>query len=136
VIASALAEHGLPFEPEGRDADVRYFGARAHHDDFVAEIAGRIVGVASVGPHGDEGVAWVSKVFVAKDARGRGLGRGLLRACHEAARARGYTRVGLRTRTIFREALGLYAAEGYEPREGQEALVGPGDVVLFRDLTR
>jgi len=135
VIAAALAEHGITFEPAGRDADVALFGARDDHDDLVAEDAhGEVVGVASVGPQGDPGVAWVSKVFVARTARGRGLGRALLEAAHDAARARGYREVGLRTRVVFREAVALYESAGYARQEPSPALVGAGDLVYRRRL--
>ena len=138
IIAEALAEYGLPFEPEpeGRDADVATFGAKPDHDDLVAvdsDSPGRVLGVASVGPQGAEGLAWISKVFVAKDARRRGVGRALLEALHDAARARGFRDVGLRTRVIFREAIALYEALGYVKRE-DPAAIAPGDVVYYREL--
>ncbi|HSO34904.1 MAG TPA: GNAT family N-acetyltransferase [Labilithrix sp.] len=133
IIGDALAEYGLPFEPEGRDADVATFGAKADHDDIVAEDEGRVLGVASVGPQGAAGMAWVSKVFVAKDARRRGVGRALLEEVHDAARARGYRGVGLRTRVIFVEAIALYEAFGYVRRDDPAALA-PGDVVYYRAL--
>jgi putative acetyltransferase len=134
IIEGALADYGLPFEPDGRDADVRRFGARADNDDFVGVLDGVPAGIASVGPHGDEGVAWISKVFVAKAARKQGLGRALLMATHDAARARGFSRVGLRTRRLFREAIALYESEGYTPANGDPAVFDPGDVVYFRLL--
>jgi len=131
IIAGALAEYGLPFDPGGRDADVATFGAKTDHDDFVAlDDDQQVIGVASVGPQGDEGVAWISKVFVSKDARRRGAGRALLAAAHEAARARGFTRVGLRTRVIFVEAIALYESLGYTRREAPTAgVLEVGDVV-------
>lgn len=137
IIAAALAEYSLPFEPEGRDADVAAFGAKEDAWDVIAEIDGVVVGIVSVaaqdGP--GAGVAWVSKLFVAKDARGRGVGRALLRAAHEHARAAGFDGVGLRTRRIFRQALALYAAEGYERRDaGDPRVLEGGDVVLYRAL--
>lgn len=134
IIAAALADYGLPFEPDGRDADVRSFGGRDDHADFIAELGGAPVGVASVGPHGDPGVAWISKVFVLREARRHGLGRALLHAAHAAARDRGYTRVGLRTRVVFREAIALYEAEGYRATTADELVLETGDVVYFRDL--
>ena len=135
IIESALAEHGLPFEPEGRDADVATFGDKAEHDDLVAvdERTGAALGVASVGPQGDAGLAWISKVFVAKEARRRGVARALLERAHAAARARGFQRVALRTRVIFREAIALYESLGYERRD-ESAASSPGDVVYFREL--
>jgi putative acetyltransferase len=134
IIGGALADYRLPFEPDGRDADVRWFGARADHDDLIAEEDGHPVGVASVGPHGDEGVAWVSKVFVARSARGRGIGRALLRAVHEAARTRGYRRIGLRTRVVFRQAIALYESEGYKSVASDAAVLDAGDIVYLREL--
>lgn len=134
IIAEALAEYGLRFEPEGRDADVATFGSRAEQDDLVAVDAasGRAIGVASVGPQGEEGVAWVSKVFVASGARRRGAGRALMNALHEAARARGYREIGLRTRVVFREAIALYEALGYARRDEPSALLESGDLVYYR----
>jgi putative acetyltransferase len=133
IIASALAEHELPFEPEGRDADVATFGAKDDVRDLVAEIDGVVVGVVSVGAQDTPGVAWVSKLFVEKSARGNGIGRALLSAAHDAARTAGFHTVGLRTRRIFTEALGLYAAEGYRPREDPR-VIEEGDVVMYRSL--
>lgn len=134
IIAAALADYGLPYDPDGRDADVATFGSRAEHDDLVAADAasGRAIGVASIGPQGEEGVAWVSKVFVAKDARRRGAGRALMNALHEAARARGYREIGLRTRVVFREAIALYEAHGYARRDDPSAVLESGDVVYYR----
>lgn len=140
IIAGALAEYGLPFEPAGRDADVATFGAKEEHDDLVAEdveeiaaASPRIIGIASVGPQGTDGLAWISKVFVSGDARRRGAGRALLEAAHEAARARGFREVGLRTRVIFVEAIALYESVGYARRD-DPAVLEVGDVVYYRAL--
>jgi GNAT superfamily N-acetyltransferase len=135
IICVALAAYQLPFEPDGRDADVKLFGRRVEHDDLVAEIDGSPVGVASVGPHGDAGVAWVSKVFVHVSARRKGVGRALLHRVHDAARARGYQRIGLRTRVIFKEAIALYESEGYSAAPTSPTIpLETGDVVYFRQL--
>ncbi len=131
IITAALAEHGIAFDREGRDADIVHFGGRADHDDFVAEDDRRAVGVVSVGPHGDAGVAWISKLFVAREARRRGVGRALMDAAHDAARARGYTSVALRTYVVFASAMRLYESLGYVRREMHSA----DDVVYARTLT-
>lgn len=134
IIGGALAEYGLPFEPEGRDADVATFGARPDHDDMVAEDDGLVLGVASVGPQGAPERAWVSKVFVAKEARRRGAGRALMEHVHDAARARGYAEIGLRTRVLFVEAIALYESFGYARRDADLAVITEGDVVYYRAL--
>ncbi len=133
IIAAALADHALSFEPEGRDADVATFGARSDVFDAVAERGATVVGVVSVAAHEVPGVAWISKLFVSRDARRAGLGRALLRSAQDEARARGFHTVGLRTRRIFREALALYASEGYATREDPR-VIEPGDLVLYRPL--
>jgi putative acetyltransferase len=131
IIAGALGEYGLPFEPEGRDADVASFGARPDHDDLVAEREdGTAIGVVSVGPQGALGVAWISKLFVAREGRRLGVGRALLERAHDAARARGYASVGLRTRVVFREAVALYETAGYT----RGAAAADEDLVYFRPL--
>jgi putative acetyltransferase len=134
IIAEALAEYGLPFDPDGRDADVATFGSKPEQDDVVAlDVAsGGAVGVASLGPQGEPGVGWISKVFVARSARRRGAGRSLMRALHDAARDRGYREIGLRTRVVFREAIALYEAEGYARRDDASAVLESGDVVYYR----
>ncbi|MDB4940517.1 MAG: hypothetical protein JWP97_51 [Labilithrix sp.] len=136
IIGEALAEHALPFEPEpgGRDDDVALFGARADHDDVVVEADGQPVGVASVGPQGAPGVAWVSKVFVARSARRQGAGRALMGWVEAAARTRGYREIGLRTRLVFREAIAMYESLGFARREQPDALREQGDVVYHRIL--
>lgn len=134
VIESALADYGIRFDPDGRDADVKTFGEKPDVDDVVAEIDGAVVGVGSVGPHGEEGVAWISKVFVLRSARGRGLGRGLCDALHDAARARGYREVRLRTRVVFREAIALYESLGYVRTSEGARVLESGDAVYARLL--
>lgn len=133
IIAAALAEHSLPFEPEGRDADVAAFGGRPDDYDAVAERGGIVTGVISMAAHDAPGVAWISKLFVAKDARRAGIGRALLRAAQDEARARGFHTVGLRTRRIFREAVALYESEGYVARQDPRT-IDVGDIVLYRAL--
>lgn len=134
IVGDALAEYGLPFEPEGRDADMATFGSKPEQDDFVVADGSEVIGVASVGPQGADGVAWISKVFVSKRARRRGAGRQLLAALHEAALARGFHEVGLRTRGVFLEAIALYEAHGYTRRDDPARVLTSGDVVYYRAL--
>ncbi len=113
-VFSTLRSYGIEPDPEGLDADVIAFGSGIDRTvaEFVAEVAGHAVGSVALSPRGAE-VAWLSKLFVDAAYRGHGLGRALLARAVEEARARGYQRIDLETRTIFTEAVHLYEATGW-----------------------
>jgi putative acetyltransferase len=123
-VFATLRSYGIEPDPEGLDADVVAFGTAGDGPvaEFVAELDGKAVGSVALSPRGGghgsnaetyEGVAWLSKLFVDAAYRGLGLGRRLLARAVEEARVRGYDRIDLETRTIFREAVHLYEATGW-----------------------
>lgn len=57
----------------------------------------------------------LTRVFVAAEARGRGIARALLAAAEDEAAARGHRSVVLDVRADLVEAQALYRACGYEP---------------------
>lgn len=73
---------------------------------------GTVVGCAGVRLLSPK-VAELKRVWVRPDARGRGLGAGLLAAAEEAAAGLGATTVRLDTRSDLTEARRLYARHGY-----------------------
>lgn len=79
---------------------------------FVASEAGVPVGCAGARYLDDE-TAELTRVFVAADARGLGLGASLVGAVEDAARRSGRTTIRLDTRTDLVEARALYAKLGY-----------------------
>jgi putative acetyltransferase len=60
------------------------------------------------------GHAEMKRLFVRGEARGVGLGRRLLNALEDAARAHGIERISLETGVKQGEAIGLYRACGYQ----------------------
>src|SRR5262245_15086344 len=62
----------------------------------------------------EPGVGEIKRMFVAPEARGRGLGRALLRSLEEAARGLRMTRIVLDTAAPLLAAAELYRAEGYQ----------------------
>lgn len=63
----------------------------------------------------DETTAEIRRMYVAPQARGRGLGRLVLTALEDEARALGYAFVRLETGSAQPEAIRLYASSGFEP---------------------
>jgi GNAT superfamily N-acetyltransferase len=63
----------------------------------------------------DEATAELRRMFVAPEARGRGLSRALLGALEEEARSLGYAFVRLETGDRQPEAIALYVSSGYAP---------------------
>lgn len=59
--------------------------------------------------------AELKRMYVAPEARGRGVGRLLLERLEAEARALGYTAIVLETIDLMREAIRLYASSGYTP---------------------
>ncbi|MBI2760914.1 MAG: GNAT family N-acetyltransferase [Chloroflexi bacterium] len=113
-VFATLRSYGIEPDPEGLDADVTAFGTAGDGPvaEFVAEADGVAAGSVALSPHGAD-AAHLSKLFVDARFRGRGMGRALLARAVEEARARGYGRIDLETRTIFEEAVHLYEVTGW-----------------------
>lgn len=114
-VFDTLHSYGIEPDREGLDADVVAFGTAGDGPvaEFVADLGGVAVGSVQLSPHAD-GVAHLSKLFVAAAQRGRGLGRLLLARAVAEARMRGYHRIDLETRTAFKEAVHLYETTGWQ----------------------
>ena len=79
---------------------------------LVARLDGRAVACGGIKFHGDE-PAELKRMWVDASVRGRGLGRRMLGALEEAARAGGATAVQLETNRNLPEAIAMYRSSGY-----------------------
>ena len=79
---------------------------------LVARLQGDPIGCGALKLHGDE-PAELKRMWVARSARGLGLGRRLLAELEQHARARGAPAVRLETNRVLTEAIGLYRSAGY-----------------------
>jgi ribosomal protein S18 acetylase RimI-like enzyme len=105
-------------------ADVAGRVDRTHVLVAAEEGTGRILGCVTIeedGVIGDDdealepGASHIRMLGVDPAARGRGVGRALMQACIERARARGKRFVTLRTTRLMTAAQALYASMGFEP---------------------
>ena len=79
---------------------------------FMAERNGEVIGCVALIAMADGGYE-VAKMTVSEAARGTGLGRLLMQACIDKARADGASRLYLETNSSLAPALGLYRAMGF-----------------------
>ena len=76
--------------------------------------------------------AYLEELYVAREQRGRGLGRALLEAAMECARQRGAAHIDLNTSETDVAARHLYESAGFTNSEGGPA--GPPMLYYERDL--
>jgi len=94
----------------------------------VAESGGEIVGAGTLKVE-SPGVGRLVRMTVARELRGRGLGRRLVNHLLDEARQRGYRRVVVETTDDWQDAIGLYRACGFQTEGFRD-----GDIHMFLDL--
>lgn len=130
IIQRVTAEFGpAAAEGPGRDPEVRamsaaYDGERSVY--LVAERGGAVLGGAGVGPLRDAApeTCELRKMYLVREARGLGIGRRLLEACLETARALGYRRCYLETLAGMDAARRLYEDAGFRSLPTPEGRTG------------
>jgi putative acetyltransferase len=137
VVYTVLREYGLAPDPAGTDADLHdvvasYFGRGGCFLVVVAANA-RIVGCGGLYPL-DARDAEIRKMYLLKEARGRGIGRTLLTDLLEAARQRGFERIIVETASVLEDAIALYRKNGFVPFE-RAHLANRCDQAYVLDLT-
>jgi putative acetyltransferase len=103
---------------------------------YVAWLDSHPVGCGALRDFADESerTAEIKRMFVSADARGRGVGRALLRHLLSEARRLGYAAVFLETGTRQPEAIALYESEGFAPRPCDHRHTHPLSRCFFRRL--
>jgi putative acetyltransferase len=108
------------FEPKDREtiADPYRHYVDPGGDVLLARDGDRVIGCVAQQPAGD-GVFELSKMAVAPEERGRGIGRRLMDAAIERARELGATSLFLGSNHRLEAAVGLYESTGFRhvPRE-------------------
>lgn len=90
----------------------RFFSSDEPVHALVAEQDGRVIGIAHYLFHRSttrvSDVCYLQDLFTAEDARGRGVGRRLIQAVYDAARAAGISRVYWQTKVTNAPGRALY----------------------------
>ena len=123
IIADSRAEYGMAdrvaelLEPADRALYATYQRQRSLY--FVAVTDGQIVGGSGIAPlaGADPLTCELQRMYLRRDARGRGIGSGLLENCLKAARQFWYVRCYLETINEMRGALGFYGRNGFRDLE-------------------
>ncbi len=84
---------------------------------------------------GPAGTAEIQKMYLARIARGKGVGRALLEALVAAAAAAGYGRLYLETMPEMEDAQRLYWANGFVPRDDRLGDTGHASCTVFMERT-
>jgi GNAT superfamily N-acetyltransferase len=116
LVADAMAELGERYEDgEGDATAVSPTEFQPPDGAFlVAYLDGEAVGCGGWRSRGDDGtVAELKRMYTVRSARGRGVGRRMLKAVEDSARAHGRTRIVLECGVRQPEAIELYESCGY-----------------------
>lgn len=114
MVFEVLREYGLIPDPEDTDADLEDLEGFYSAGWFVVlESKDGVIGSVGLLPM-SEGVVELRKMYLHREWRGRGLGRGLLEAALAEARHRGARKVVLGTAGVLVEAVELYKRFGFQ----------------------
>jgi len=119
IIRESRAEYGMTnrvaelLEPADHTLYELYQRQRSLY--FVAVLGGEIVGGAGIAPlaASDPLTCELQRIYLRRDARGRGIGNALLEQCLKAARQFLYVRCYLETINEMQEALEFYGRNGF-----------------------
>ena len=116
LVFCVLREYGLEPDPAGTDADLSdieavYEGAGGMFD-VLTDGAGAVIGTVAFF-RVDSRTCELRKMYLARGARGRGLGRMLLEHALQRAAVLGFRRIVLETASVLREAVALYESRGF-----------------------
>jgi putative acetyltransferase len=136
LVFNVLHEYGLNPDPDGTDADLRnieaVYQAGGGMFDVITDAGGGIIGTVALFRI-DSADCELRKMYLARSARGRGLGRLMLAHALERAAELGFRRVVLETASVLREAVALYESRGFR-RYTPGHMAARCDAAYFLDL--
>ncbi len=101
---------------------------------LLAKRGDHVLGCIALKPLETPRIAEIKRLFVRPQARGAGVGKALVAAIVEAARAAGYAEIKLDTLPQMAGAIALYKAAGFAPIPPYGSHPYPGLVTLGKQL--
>ncbi|RTL51991.1 MAG: GNAT family N-acetyltransferase [Sphingobacteriales bacterium] len=138
IIRSALEEFnankpGTVYFDNSTDHLYELFTANKNAVYFVAESNGEILGGAGIYPTDGlpEGVCELVKMYLHKNARGKGTGRFLIGTCLQKAKGMGYRQVYLETMPELSKAVSVYEKFGFRYLDAAMGASGHTDCTIW-----
>lgn len=118
LVFEVLQEYGLKPDPGGTDLDLQdttlSYGGRGGSFRVIVDKSGQVVGCGGLYPL-NQTDAEIRKMYLLPSARGKGLGKQMLRGLVDFAIQQGFDTVSLETASVLKEAISLYRSFGFEP---------------------
>lgn len=136
LVFSVLREYGLKPDPSCTDADLcdleAFYQAAGGVFEVLVDASGEVIGtVGLLRVH--SATCELRKMYLAREARGKGLGRMLLEHALQRAVELGFRRVQLETASVLREAVALYESRGFS-RYAPEHMAARCDAAYYLEL--
>ncbi|MFZ5978483.1 MULTISPECIES: GNAT family N-acetyltransferase [Hydrotalea] len=138
IIRNALEEFnankpGTVYFDESTDHLYEMFTANKDAIYYVAESNGEILGGAGIYPTNGlpEGVCELVKMYLHKNARGKGTGRFLIGTCLQKAKEMGYHQVYLETMPELSKAVSVYEKFGFKYLDAAMGASGHTDCTIW-----
>ncbi len=117
LVFGALAEYGLSPDSQATDADLEdieenYFKVGGLFE-VIEDAQGKLLGTVALYPV-DAETCELRKMYLAPQARGKGLGRYILERKIDQARQRGFKHITLETAHVLTDAIRLYVRFGFQ----------------------
>lgn len=120
IIRNAFDEFGAPktgtvYSDPTTDQLFELFGASPKSACFVAEENSTVLGCCGIYPTEglDQGYAELVKFYLAKEARGKGIGKALFEQSIKESKKLGYTHLYIESQPSFDKAVRLYERYGF-----------------------
>lgn len=121
LIRKVLIEYGVPKVGSAYE-DTSLGDMTASYSDlksiyYVVEINGKIFGGSGIAPlkNAQDNICELQKMYFLPEARGKGIGKSMMKVCLNKAKALGYEKCYLETLPYMKAAIKLYTKTGFKP---------------------